>query len=373
MQMIMPPKSPTILTPGPVGVPDFILHAICQPVVHQRSPAFKKFFSKLQRGLRYLFQTEGPVVVLPATGSMAVEVTMRSLFTTGSQVAIQSNGKFSDRWSLYASYSGIRVIPMQLPWGENLDIQTFDEVLKSFPNLDGIVLTHCETSTGVQIDLEEMAFAARQVRPDLLIVVDAMSTAGIVPLYTDAWDLDAVVCSSQKGLFNPSGVSFITLSPRVLFQMDLPEAEDAIHLGHYWRCLSQGNFPFTPPTQLLYGVDAALEKIQELGLPQRWNNSHHMSQFFKKAIVEMGGSLFGHANSDVLSAFTLGDSNQDEIRVALLERGFEVAGGQGMLKRKILRVGHFGWVGMEEMQELVDTLGEIVSKDRDRSQKGGFQ
>ncbi len=361
----MSPESPTILTPGPVGVPDFILDAIGQPVIHQRSPAFIEFFAELQKGLRYLFQTEGPVVVLPSTGSMAVEMTMRSLFPPGSQVAIQSNGKFSDRWLQYGEYSGIKTTPLRLPWGENLDLQTLVTVLKSFPNLDGIVLTHCETSTGVQIDLEEMAFAARQIRPDLLIVVDAMSTVGVTPLYMDAWGLDAVVCSSQKGLFNPSGVSFIGLSLRVLFQMDTPKVDDALHLGHYWRYLSQGSFPFTPPTQLLYGVHEALEKIKELGLPQRWNNSHQMSQFLKKAVVEMGGKLFGVANSDVLTAFSFGGGDQDEIRKALLARGFEVAGGQGEFKGKMMRVGHFGWIGMEEMEGFVGALRDVLEEVAD--------
>lgn len=358
----MSPESPTILTPGPVAVPDFILEAIGQPVIHQRSPAFLEFFSELQKGLRYLFQTEGPVIVLPATGSMAVEMTIRSLFPPGTKVAIQSNGKFSERWSNYATYSGIKATPLMLPWGENLDLETLTTVLETFPDLDGIVLTHCETSTGVQIDLEEMVFAARQIRPDLLIVVDAMSTVGVTPLYMDAWDLDAVICSSQKGLFNPSGVSFIALSPRVLFQLDTPKVDDAMHLGHYWRYLAQGSFPFTPPTQLLYGVLEALEKIRELGLPQRWNNSHRMSQYLKKAVVELGGKLFGEANSDVLTALSIGEGDQDEIRASLLERGFEVAGGQGALKGKMMRVGHFGWIGMEEMQGLVGVLGEIINE-----------
>ena len=361
----MSPETSTILTPGPVAVPDFVLQAIAHPVIHQRSPAFLEFFSELQAGLRYLFQTEGPVVVLPATGSMAVEMTMRSLFNQGQTIAVQANGKFSDRWLDYANYSGIQAVPMRLPWGENLDVDTLVSVIENFPGLDGLVLTHCETSTGVQIDLEEMAFAARQVKPDITIVVDAMSTVGVSPLYMDAWDLDAVVCSSQKGLFNPSGVSFVALSPRVLFQMDSPRADDAMHLGHYWKYLAQGSFPFTPPTQLLYGVLEALERIRQDGLPVRWNLSHEMSRYCKASIQEMGGQLFGDANSDVLTAFSFGEGDQDEIRGELLKRGFELAGGQGALKGKIMRAGHFGWLGMDEMRGFVEALrvvtGEKVS------------
>lgn len=364
----MSPESPIILTPGPVTVPDFVLQAIGQPVVHQRSKAFIEFFSELQAGLRYLFQTEGPVIVLPATGTMAVEMTMKSLFPTGSNIAVQANGKFGDRWLQFANYSGIKAVPIRLPWGENLDKDTITSVLEAFPDLDGIVLTHCETSTGIQIDLEEIVFAIRQVRPDMSIVVDAMSTVGVTPLYMDAWDVDAVICSSQKGLFNPSGVSFVALSMRVLFQMEIPNADDAYHLGHYWRFLSQGSFPFTPPTQLLYGVLEALEKIKEIGLPARWNLSHQMSQYFKTAITELGGRLYGVGNSDVLTAFSFGEVDHDKIRAELLAWGYELAGGQGFLKGKIMRASHFGWIGMEEITGLVSTMKEVLQDGLDRFQ-----
>ncbi len=356
----MSPESPTILTPGPVAVPDFILEAIGQPVIHQRSSAFLEFFSQLQAGLRYLFQTEGPVVVLPATGSMAVELTMDSLFAAGQTIAVQANGKFSDRWLDYGQYKGMSAVPMRLPWGEELTTDTLVSVLENFPGIDGLVLTHCETSTGVQIDLEEMALAARQVRPNLTIVVDAISTVGVTPLYMDAWGLDAVVCSAQKGLFNLSGVSFVALSPSALFQLDTPKADDALHLGQYWRHLAQGSFPFTPPTQQLYGVLEALEIIQDQGLPRRWNLSHQMSRFCKAAIQGLGGQLFGEGNSDVLTAFSFGEGDHDEIRAGLLQRGFEVAGGQGPLKGKLMRVGHFGWIGMEEMEGFVEALKAVL-------------
>lgn len=356
----MSPENRHILTPGPVHVPDLVFDAMRKPVIHQRSAPFLRFFSELQEGLRYLFQTEGPVFVLPATGSMAVEMTMRSLFQEGQVVAIQSNGKFSDRWLHYGTSLGLQILPLKSTWGESLTLENIQDTLKALPELSGMVLTHCETSTGAQIDLEEMAFAIRQARPDLIIIVDAMSTVGVVPLYTDDWELDAVISSSPKGIFCPAGVAFVAMRSQTTLLLDTPPTEDALHLGHYWRYLSMGSFPFTPPTQMLYGIAAALAYIQEVGLPARWNHSHQLSQYFKREVQALGGKLLGDANSDVLTAFSFGEEeDQDELRAQLYERGYELAGGQGKLAGEILRVGHFGWVDMQQLEGLIATLKDL--------------
>jgi len=356
----MNPESRHILTPGPVHVPDFIFDAMRKPVIHQRSAAFIRFFAELQEGLRYLFQTEGPVFVLPSTGSMAVEMTMRSLFKEKQIVAIQSNGKFSNRWLKYGSSLGLQILPLKSTWGGTLSLKNIQDSLEALPDLSGIVLTHCETSTGAQIDLEEIAFAIRQVRPDLVIIVDAMSTVGTIPLYTDDWELDAVISSSPKGIFCPAGVAFVAMRSQTTLLLDTPPTDDALHLGHYWRYLSMGSFPFTPPTQLLFGIAEALKYIQEVGLPARWNLSHQLSQYCKREIQALGGTLFGDANSDVLTAFSFGEGEQDALRSKLLERGYELAGGQGKLADEIMRVGHFGWVNPEQLQGLIAALKDIL-------------
>lgn len=358
------PDTPTILTPGPVYVPPFILEAISQPVIHQRSPAFEAFFKDLNEGLGYFFQTENPVLSLPGTGTFAVEATMRSLFRPGEQVAIQANGKFSERWLDYGAAIGLQVVPMRLPWGQSLEPNLARALLQSYPGLRGMVLTHCETSTGVQIDLEEVAHATKELRPDLLLVCDAMSTVGAIPYYHDDWKIDASISSAQKGLFNLAGTAFVALSPLALASLDMPRAADAMHLGHYWRYLAQGSFPFTPPTQLLYGVKRALDHLQEVGLPGRWNLAHQLSRRFKQGLADMGGEIFGEGGCDSLTAFSLGNGDQDALRAEILARGFELAGGQGPLKGKVMRAGHFGWLGRDSVEDLLAVISTMKSEGR---------
>ncbi len=355
-------SAPHILTPGPVAVPKFIFEAIQQPVIHQRSPAFIDFFQELQLQLQYLFQTENPVLAFPATGSMAFEMTLQSLLPPQSTVAIAAHGKFSDRWLDFAQHAGYKTIPLRQPWGEAPELGGGLEMLIEIPDLAAVVLTHCETSTGALTDLEEIAFFLKKHRPDLLIIVDAMSTIGVLPYYHDAWQIDASVCSSQKGLFNPSGTAFVALSANAISRLPIPPVDDAYHLGHYWKYLAQGSFPFTPPTQLFYGINRALKEIQHQGLPARWNLSHQMSQRFKKGIEELGGKLVGQSHADSVTAFALGNGNHDEFRAELYRRGYELAGGQGPLKSKIMRVGHFGWVEKEIVEGLLEEI-EAMKKE----------
>lgn len=354
-------NAPLILNPGPVAVPQYVIEAIGQPVVHQRSSAFGEMFNRLQGDLQYVFQTEHLVMAMPGTGTFGVESAIFSLFKPGDQVAIPAMGKFSQRWVAFAIQLGLDVVPLGVTWGHAFTLNYVQQVLEEYPKLKGWVLTHVETSTGVAIDLEEIAFAIRQAAPNQLIVVDAICTVGIQPLYMDAWGLDVVVAASQKGFLNPTGTVFVAVSPLAAHALQFPEAADYRDLGHYFRYLMQGAYPFTPPTQLFYGVQAALARIREETLPVLWNRTHAMSRYFKKAIVEMGGAIFGEGNADALTVVSFGRQSHDRIREALvLRHGIETADGQDQLQDLVIRVGHFGPVTLADMEACIAAFQQEV-------------
>jgi aspartate aminotransferase-like enzyme len=357
--------SPLIqLNPGPVMVPAFVMEAIAQPVMHQRTAAFEAFFESLQGHLQYVFQTTSPVIAMPGTGTFGVEAAIYSFFKPGDQVAIPAMGKFSQRWVAFAMQLGLDVVPIGLSWGQAFTITHTQAVLAEYPHLKGWVLTHVETSTGVAIDLEEIAAAIKQAAPAQLIVVDAICSVGIQTLYTDSWMLDVVVGASQKGFLNPAGTVFVAIGPLAAQGLVFPAAADYRHLGHYYRYILQGGYPFTPPTQMLYGVNAALQRLREETLPVAWNRTHAMSRYFKMAAVEIGASVFGDGSADALTVLSFGRGNQDRIRERLVtEFGIEVAGGQDQLEDLIIRVGHFGPVGMPEMQACISGLKHITAKE----------
>ena len=349
------------MVPGPVSVPDYVMQAIARPVIHQRSGAFRDFFLNLQEGLKYVFQTTHPVLCLNGSGTFGVQAAMLSLFRPGDKVAIPAMGKFSQRWAAFALEIGLEAVPLGITWGHDFTVAHVQAVLDEYPDLAGWVLTHCETSTGVAIDLEEISATIRAARPDQLIIVDAISTVGIQPIYTDAWDLDVVVSASQKGFLNPAGTCFASVSPRAEGRLAMAEGDEFWHFSHYLRHLRKGDYPFTPPTQMLYGIQAAVERMRTETLPVTWNRHHQLSQHCKRRLQELGIDLFGSANADALTAFSFGRVNHDTVR-ARLEKdfGIELASGQGHLSDVIIRIGHFGIHGMPELERCLQALQTIA-------------
>lgn len=352
------------MNPGPVAVPQYVIDAIGKPVVHQRTAAFDTFFEAFQNDLQYVFQTEYPVVAMPGSGTFGVESAMFSLFKAGDKVAIPAMGKFSQRWAAFGIALGLDVVPLGVTWGHAFTLDHVGQVLKEYPDLKGWVLTHVETSTGVAIDLEEIAFAIKEIAPKQLIVVDAICSVGIQMLYTDAWQLDVVVGASQKGFLNPCGTVFVAVGPLAAASLVFPEAADYRDLGHYYRYLMHGSYPFTPPLQMFYGVKAALERMRAETMPVIWNRTHEMSKFLKEAIPSLGGAIFGEGNADALTVVGFGRRSHDSIREALVrDYGLETADGQDQLHDLVIRVGHFGMVNLDDTKALVSALKAIIDAE----------
>ncbi|MEM7038421.1 MAG: aminotransferase class V-fold PLP-dependent enzyme [Bacteroidota bacterium] len=367
--------SPLLLTPGPVQVPAHVMQALARPPIHQRTAAFEALFEELRAGLRYLFQTKHEVLALAGSGTMAMQATMRSLFRPGDKVAVHSAGKFSGRWEAYGKALGLKVVKFGEDWRKAVTAAEAVELSQAHPDLRGWVLTHVETSTGVAIDLEEIAFAIREGKNgqggEQLICVDGICSVGIQPLYLDDWWLDAVVAASQKGLRNPAGTAFVGLSPRAIQALMPAEGDDYMALATYLEAArARKTFPFTPPVQLLYGILAELEVIQVAGLPARWNAVQDARDVFHAGLKKLGGMEFaagdasrGAGMAAGVTAFQLEGVEILDLRRRLAEEfGLIVANGQAHLKGEILRVGHFGDVGTEEMRELLKVMAQCLAK-----------
>lgn len=344
---------PLTLTPGPVHPPEWVLNALHQRPLHQRSSAFLAFFDRLCTDLKYVLQTEHSVAVFPGSGTYGTEMAMRSAFRAGQSVVVQVNGKFSERWARYGKELGLNVHIWDAPRGGTLlpaDLPSVCEGIRP----DGFVFTHMETSTGALLDLEEMSWAIRNAYPEALILVDAVSTVGSIPLYMDQWELDIVVAASQKGLLNPVGVALAGISPRAKAAMANVTMDDALHLGTYIKALETIGYPFTPPVQLLYGLAAAASWIREKGLPEIWMNTHLAAWHFREELSRMGFELFTSPDClcDATTAFFLPGVDPTTMRQQWFnEFQLEVAGGQGEMVDQLVRMGHFGENPMLDVQE----------------------
>lgn len=343
-----------ILTPGPVAVPDFVMQAISQQTMFHRDVEFETFYKKMLQRLQYLFQTESEVCAMIGSGTAGVEALMYSLFRKGEKVAIVCMGKFSDRWAEYGKLLGLDVLCIHKKWGESIDKKEILQQLENEQNITGIVLTHCETSTGVCIDLEEIAFEIKRKYPQILIAVDAISTVGTVPFFFDNWQIDAAVC--YKGLMLPTGTVYFAFSEMALQKLQPTHAADFWNLYYYKETAKKGSYPYSPPVQLFYGANAALEYIENEGLAKIWNHTHLLSHYFKKEIIALEGNIFGENPTESLTAFYFEGEDMRAIKSFLKEKGLIVSGGQDELGGKIVRVSHLGIMEIENLTEVIDAL-----------------
>ena len=354
-----------LLTPGPVPVPEFVLKAINQPVIHHRTKAFEQFYQKFLTKLRYLFQVESEtsrVGIMIGSGTYGVEAAIYSLFNKGESVLVIDNGKFSERWVNFSRLLGLNTIVLRKNWGESPEVGEIIEEVEKHNSVAGIVLTHSETSTGALLDLEEIAFAVKQKFPESLIVVDGITSVGTIPFYFDQWQIDAAITASQKALMNPTGTIAFALSALALGKLrNNEEGADSRNLANYIRAAEKYSYPFTAPVQLLYGMDAALDYIISKGLPAIWNQTHHSAKFFRKELSQLGGKLLSQNPSDSLSAFYFPGKDNEKIRRRLIDQyQIELAGGQGEYKGKIMRVSHMGMADSEVMKKVIQCLKEIL-------------
>ncbi|WNJ21471.1 alanine--glyoxylate aminotransferase family protein [Pontibacter sp. G13] len=348
-----------LLTPGPVPIPSFVMEAISQPVIHHRTPEFRSFYQELLSKLQYYFQTDSSTGTMIGSGTFGVECAIYSMFRPGDSVAVVDMGKFSNRWNLYAQLCSLKVHPLELAWGKAPNTQEIVAfVAQHSPK--GIVLTHSETSTGTCLDLEEIAWQLRKAHPDLLIVVDAITSVGAQPYYHDAWGIDCSLAASQKALFNPTGLVAFALSERAKNALVPTDSADFRNFYNYLASAQTGDYPFTAPVNLLYGLNAALQHIEEVGLPALWRKTHLHAQTFRKALEEMGGVVRSEFPSETLTAFHFPDKDNESLRQDLWAQGFELAGGQGSWKNHVLRLSHMYPSDMEVLESLISTLRAMV-------------
>jgi len=355
------------LTPGPVTVPDFVSAAYQLPVIHHRTSAFTELMREVQSGLQYMFQTEHPVVLFSGSGSYAMETALRNLCTPDTRVLVTVNGKFGQRWADMCRYMGLKYRKAEAPWGSVAGPAEILKALEDFP-AQVLVITHCETSTGIQCDLEEVCFAVRQQYPDMLIVVDSISSAGIVPYYMDAWDIDISLCSSQKALLNIAGMSGIAVSQRAERKLRDFEGFYTGDLRMHLKYLESYSVPNTPPSHIMQGVRVYLQHLQSEGLPTVWNRVHRNAKVFREKILAAGAEIPGTQLCDTLTAFRFPGTDTGKLRHYMSSvHQIHAEGGQDQYAGKYMRIAHFGLWNEADMLHVADAIISGLSTEEANS------
>jgi aspartate aminotransferase-like enzyme len=347
--------------PGPTPVPAEILAAMAQPMINHRGPEFAAIMRRVTPRLQYFFQTTSPVLTYPASGTGGQEAAIANLFSPGEHVVAITIGSFGNRFATIAQTYGLEVTRIEFPWGQAADPNIVEARLKSLKPYRGVLMTHNETSTGVLNDVETLAALIRQLNPDALIAVDAVSSLGCVPLEMDPWDLDVVFTGSQKGWMTPPGVMMIAAGPRAW------EANKTARLPRFYfdwdsslKMLEVGQHPTTPPVSIFYALDLALEMMLAEGRKAIFERHQRTADYVRWRAKEMGLQLLAdheRASNTVTAVVTPEGIDTKALLKKLREEDLVVfAGGQGPLEGKIFRVGHLGFFQEVDLVEAMDKM-----------------
>src|ERR671933_2477006 len=252
------PEKRYLMTPGPTPVPPEVLAALAEPVIHHRGRDFREIYARCLARLREVCRTESDVLLFTSSGTGAFESAVANLTSPGDRQLVVSAGNFGERWAAMVRAYGADLVHERLEWGETPEPDDLRRALHA--DVKVVYLVHSETSTGVVVDVQALAGVAKEA--GALVVVDAVSSLGAVPLETDAWGIDVVVAGSQKALMTPPGLSLAVVTPPAW-----KRAASATNPRFYFdwarlkTSLDTGTTPFTPAVSLVAALDKALELL----------------------------------------------------------------------------------------------------------------
>jgi alanine-glyoxylate transaminase/serine-glyoxylate transaminase/serine-pyruvate transaminase len=336
--------------PGPTNVPDRILRAIDRPTIDHRGPDFTRLASEILAAIRPIFKTAGPVVIYPASGTGAWEAALVNTLSPGDRVLMAETGHFASLWCEMARRLGLEVELLPGDWRHGVDPERVGATLAEdrAHRIKAICVVHNETSTGVTSRIAEVRRAIDQARHPALFMVDTISSLASIDYRHDEWAVDVTVAGSQKGLMLPPGLSFNALSEKAI-----AASKTARLPRSYWEWApmlaanAKGVFPYTPATNLLYGLREALAMLHEQGLERVFARHDRHAEATRRAVSAWGLELLcqdPREYSSSLTAVLMPDGQDaDALRRLILERfDLSLGNGLGKLAGRVFRIGHLG-------------------------------
>ena len=366
-----------LMTAGPTPLPPAVSQVMAEPILYHRAPAFVEIYARVLDRLKMVFQTENDVQLFAASGSGAMESAVANLLAPGDVAVVASAGKFGQRWAELCEAYGADTVHLETEWGEKVDPAEVDRALADRGGkAKALFSTQSETSTGVLNDVRALAEVA--AGHGAVSVFDAVSGLGVVDLPTDAWGVDVVVSGSQKALMCPPGLAFAAVSERALAVAADARARGARNYYFDWERTLKGqrkdppDSPFTPAVTLIRALDVALEMIEQETLPGVFERHAILGRAAREAVKGMGLELFGpedeHANVVTVARTPEGIDGAALPKTMRDKLGVTIAGGQGHLKGKIVRVAHCGYYGafdvltsIAALELALDELGHDVT------------
>jgi aspartate aminotransferase-like enzyme len=372
---MMPAMEQNLRVPGPTPLPLEVREAQSAPMIDHRGTEFGEMLRELSANLADLIGTRGEVLLLTGSGSGALEAAVVNTLSPGDRVLAVTIGSFGDRFAKIASIFGADVERYEVPWGEAADPAALAEHLAAHPAYRAVLLTHNETSTGVTNPLRELASVVRGAPGDPLLLVDGISGLGAMEFEMDAWGIDLVVSASQKAWMGSPGIAIAALGERAWAAnatARMPRAYWDLAEARTWA--EKGQTPWTPAVSVLFGLRVGVRRLVAEGKEQTWARHAAIAAAVQAGLESLGLRLVaapGERSATVTAAWLPDGLEWAPFNAAMRAKGLSVAGGQGALAGRILRLGHMGGVGIDEMCDAVRTMGETLAEQGRRTDAAG--
>ncbi len=336
--------------PGPTNVPDRVLRAMAQPTIDHRGPEFSALGKQVLDAMRGVFQTSGPVVIFPSSGTGGWEAAMVNTLSPGDRVLMFETGQFSELWRQVALRFGLAVDYVPGNWRRGVAPEEMEARLRADDRhaIKAVMVVHNETSGGVTSRLSEIRRAIDQANHPALLMADAISSLGSIDFRHDEWRVDVTIAGSQKGLMVPPGLSFNAISEKAL-----AAGKSAKLPRSYWdwqemqKSNRDGFFPYTPATNLLFGLREALQMLHEEGLSNVFRRHQRHAEATRAAVRAWGLDVVceeprEYSNS-MTAVFLPAGHDADRLRRNILENfDMSLGAGLGKLAGRVFRIGHLG-------------------------------
>jgi alanine-glyoxylate transaminase/serine-glyoxylate transaminase/serine-pyruvate transaminase len=336
--------------PGPSHVPDRILRAMDHPTIDHRGPAFAELGKRVLEGMKTVFNTSGPVIIYPASGTGAWEAALVNTLSPGDKAVMVETGHFAGLWCSLAQRLGVDAETLETDWRRGVPPDLVEERLKADTahTIKALCVVHNETSTGAMSRIGEIRAALNAANHPALLMVDTISGLASAEFLFDEWGVDVAVAGSQKGLMLPPGLSFNAVSDKALHA-----AKSATLPKSYWdwdgmlAVNPQGYFPYTPATNLLYALAESIDMLHEEGLQNVFARHRRHAETTRRAVQAWGLQTQCEEPKDyspVLTGVRLPDGEDADAFRAVVLKHFDMSLGNGLWKiaGKVFRIGHLG-------------------------------
>ncbi|MRJ02375.1 MAG: alanine--glyoxylate aminotransferase family protein [Epsilonproteobacteria bacterium] len=353
-----------LFTPGPTPVPERIRQAMAVPTIHHRTPEFTKIFKETRRALISFLKMDD-AVVLASTGTGAMEGALTNL--CGRKALIVNSGKFGERFVEIARAFGKEVVELRYDWNEAVKLDDIREAMEENPDIDSFFIQICESSGGLRHPVEEAAALVKALNDEVVVVADGITAVGVEPI--DTTHIDALIAGSQKALMLPPGLAMVGLSTFAISRLGEGRGY-YFNLAKELRKQREGTTAYTAATTLIIGLREVLKILmEEVGLDELYDQTDRRATATRLALEAIGFQLYPQKPAPAMTA--LYDEDAEAIRKLLKSRyGVNIAGGQGELKGKLLRINHMGLIEPYEAVWVVNAL-ELALEDLGRRSYDG--